>query len=636
VTDDRLNNLRDELRARGYLSAPVDRFVLGGAMKQARPAGIAIAASIRIGLLTGVLLGPAAAIGLRSRLPGLVTSTTDAVVVSVYLAVLFWIAGAIVSGVAVMLGAAVARRVASSGGSPRRFQRAAAAAGLLVGLACLAYLTLWWSTASGLAGSTSTGSSLAVIGVAVVISLLLGHAVAVTVLACLVRLGLVPEGPHRRPLSSLGTLLPLGVVAGAGAFALLVVSGSNSAEAPEPPRLTVVPTGVRVVVLAVDGIDPATLDRLRGSGHTPNFGRLLSQGVAALRPDPDRDPARVWTTVATGQPPERHGIRALESRQVAGLGGRVGAGASGWGLLVGATDLIRLTRPAIASGNERLIPTFWEVAAHAGFRTAVVHWWATWPAPPDAGIVLSDRAILRLEHAGDLDAEIAPPALFGTLQTTWPARRTAATDRAARLSIEGVSADTASLLRRSAELDATIALLAADKSLGGTDLLAVYLPGLDIAQSALFGGTGLAPSSAAERVLALDRYYEFVDGLLGDVLAAQPAGDRLDVLVTQPGRAGATAAGQLALSGRFTRMGRTDAIAPTAIAPTILHALGLPVATDLPDRPVTALFDEAFNAAHRMRVVETYGSRLGAGRSRAGQSLDREMIDRMRSLGYVR
>ena len=111
----------------------------------------------------------------------------------------------------------------------------------------------------------------------------------------------------------------------------------------------------------------------------------------------------MWTTIATGQPPERHGIRGLESRQIAGVEGQFRSESRVWSALTAATDLVRLTRPAIASGDQRLIPAFWEVAARAGLRTAVVHWWATWPAPDDLGVVLSDRAILRLEHGGQQD-----------------------------------------------------------------------------------------------------------------------------------------------------------------------------------------------------------------------------------------
>ena len=246
-----------------------------------------------------------------------------------------------------------------------------------------------------------------------------------------------------------------------------------------------VPTGLRAIVLAVDGVDVATIDRLRAAGRVPAFDRLLGQAVATMPSDTDRDPARVWTTIATGQPPERHGVRALESRQVAGLGGRLQTESPGWSALAAATDVLRLTRPAIASADERLIPAFWEVAARAGLRTAVVHWWATWPAPENAGIVLSDRAILRLEHPGPPDREIAPPALYEALRQTWTARRARAIASAAALG--PVDAEGAGSVARAAELDATILDLADDANLGATDLLAIYLPGLDIAQHALLG-----------------------------------------------------------------------------------------------------------------------------------------------------
>ena len=634
--DQQLDQLRDELRARGYLDARVDRFVLGGAARRARPAGVALSASWRIGLLAGVLLGPAAAIGLRSRAPGLVTSTADAVVLSLYLGALFWIAASVVAGLGVLGGAALARRAAADG--PGRARRASLAAGLGVGLACLVYLTLWWRTTAGLAGSTSFAASLAVIALAVAISLLLGHTVAITVLACVARLGLAPAPDRRLPMSSSRTIVPLGVTALAGALTLLVATGPTHVPNVEAPRLAVVPTGLRVVVVAVDGIDPATLDRLRASGRLPTFDRVLSGGVADVPSDADRDPARVWTTIATGQPPEKHGIRALESRRVAGLEGRMRADSTGWALLAAATDVLRLTQPAIASGAERLIPTFWEVAARAGFRTAVVHWWATWPAGSDLGIVLSDRAILRLEHPGPLDAEIAPASLYDRLQPSWPERRARAVSQAAGVSADGLSTDTAAALRRSAELDASIAgLVSGVPDFANLDLLTVYLPGLDIAQSTLLGAPGarLAASSMAERVTALERYYVFLDGLIGEVVSAMPTEDRLVVLVTEPGRTGGPTAGRVALSGRRIRAGGTLSAPPTAIAPTVLYALGLPVARDLPE-PATDLFDRSFVAAHPVRLVASYGSRMSAVTPRTGQALDREMIERMRSLGYVR
>jgi len=70
--DSRIDELRQRLRELGYLDAGVDRFVLGPATGSRRPVAIALLASLRTGVLAALLLGPAAAIGVSARLPGLV------------------------------------------------------------------------------------------------------------------------------------------------------------------------------------------------------------------------------------------------------------------------------------------------------------------------------------------------------------------------------------------------------------------------------------------------------------------------------------------------------------------------------------------------------------------------------------
>src|SRR5262249_37632548 len=136
------------------------------------------------------------------------------------------------------------------------------------------------------------------------------------------------------------------------------------------------------------------------------------------------DPARAWTTIATGVSPDVHGVHAIETRRVAGLQGRLAAEAGPVGAAgPAAAHLVRLTRPSVASRDERRAKTFWEVAEDAGLRTAVVNWWASWPAPPSGAIVITDRALLRLEQGGALDAEIAPASRYEPLRAAWPSIR---------------------------------------------------------------------------------------------------------------------------------------------------------------------------------------------------------------------
>jgi hypothetical protein len=631
--------LRERLRALGYLDARVDRFVLGGAASRSRAASLALAASVRIGLLAGLILGPAAVIGLTTRAPGLVTSVTDAMVLAAYLTVPFGVASAALAFVAILTAGWLARQTASHPDFPARARRAAIAAGLIVAAVCLAYLTLWWRAA---VPPDAWAMQAVALAVAAAISVLIGHVVTISVLAYLAGVGLAGL-PVGSPLSSWRVVVPVGAVALLGAMALMRTLAPVAApESAPPPALTVVPTGVRAVLIAIDGVDVPTLTRLRASGGLPTFDRLASGASVGLAVSADRDPAQVWTTLATGQPPERHGIRALEGRQLAGVEGRVGADSPGMSMLTTATDLLRLTRPTIASGEERRVPGLWEVAASAGLRTAVVHWWATWPAADTLGTVLSDRAILRLEQGGELAAEIAPAAIYSPLLASSSARAARISEMAASATAE-LSPEIAAIIERSARLDATVLDLAIDPTLGPQDLLVVYLPGLDIAQHALFPaapGDTLAPAAAAERVRALEGYYAFLDGALRATVMRDSDPTLLTWLVTQPGRVAGGATGTLALMavigpGAAPRT-TAEVVSAEALAPTVLRALGVPVAEDLAASSVESLFTEAFRATFAVRTVPTYGERRVGAAQTSGKPLDREMIERMRSLGYVR
>lgn len=641
MTDPRVDDLRQQLRSLGYLDAGVDRFVLAPARQARRPAAIALLSSLRVGLVAALLLGPAAAIGISGRLPGLVTGPRDAVVIAAYLAIAFGIAVTLITFIASVVLASVSRRVAA-----RRVRHVAIAGGIVVTLACLAYLTLWWRTASaGAVWSSPIWTAVALI-VAVIISLLLGHAVTVTAVVVLMAGGrLSSDMAGLRATRSYWKLsIAAGAIAFLGAAALLVLTAEPLRQ-PQTAALTVRSSGTRLTVLAIDGFDPDLYDQLRpgpASDTPPLLFSVFDRARADLSPDDSRDPARLWTTIATGRRAEVHGVNQLETRRVAGLQGRLASDSAGR-LLGSATDVLRLTRPAIASNVERRVQTFWEVAARAGLRTAVINWWVTWPADPSAGTIVSDRAILRLEHGGALDAEIAPATLYDELKSKWPTLHGDAKARATNYFaitdpryLPPLAPDIKAVLVRSGELDGAIINIARAISANGNfDLFVVYLPGLDIAQHALFGVEAPSPSQIDERLAALRRYYAYIDGLVSATVgSALTSETNAVVVVTQPGRLH-QGKGILAGAGAGFTAVKTSGSA-LDIAPTILHALGVPVAKDLDGHPIAALFRPDFISRYPVRVVETYGLKGTASGPRSGQPLDDEMIERLRSLGYVR
>ena len=549
-----------------------------------------------MGAIAALLLGPAAALGLSARVPGLVTGPRDALVVAIYLGGFFGAAMTVAALVTSLLVSWVSHH--SGGGLARRGTWLARAAGGLVTLLCLIYLTLWWQTVIAGLGWSAPLWTLSALALAAAMSLLLGHAVGVASSAVtLAAAGDEGGGTGRRPGSSRRpwpTTIAAGALAFAGAALLLTWSADSTREAaPARDALTVIPAGLRLRVIAIDGFDARIFEELSSSGRLPALTATLHNTRVRLEPRPGDagDPARVWTTVATGQPPDVHGVQGLETRRVAGVQGSVAiAQPSPLGRAIrGATDLVRLTRPAIASGTERRAKTFWEVAAEAGLRTSVVNWWATWPARPDAGIVLSDRATLRLERGGPLDAEIAPASLYESLRQRWPEIKARATAQATSALDLPEDETTRATLLRSAELDAIQLALLSEVATPVTDLSVVYLPGLDIAQHTLLGDdqTGLPASTLAARLNALEAYYSALDRLLAPFLT--PAPDELVLVVTEPGRVGGDAGARVSARGVAVRTHEGSGAA-TAVAPTILYALGIPIAGDLPERaPADAL-----------------------------------------------
>jgi len=636
-----VDDLRTRLRELGYLDAGVHRFVLAPVRGSRGTVSVAWRSSVRIGLLAALLLGPSSAMALGVRWPSLVTSLRDTVVLALYLGTLFGAGTTVIAFAATLALGLLAARAGHDERVQVWAQRLASVAGAFVAVACLVYLALWWRTVSP-AGAIVSGVAwtLPVLVGIVAISMLLGHTVLVATLALAARGAEVATPALRLRSRSWVLTLALGSIAfaaGAGLQFLTPVSDEGSS-VHAAPDLRKTETAVRLTVLAVDGLDFPFLERLQAAGRTPRLADLLSGSHLVLPASEAPDPARTWTSIATGQPADVHGVSGIETRRVSGTEGTVPASDSGLAAVIEtATDFVRLTRPALSTGLQRRAKTFWEVAAERGLRTVVVNWWATWPAAERSGIVLSDRATLRLERGGGLDDEVAPATLYPSLRQAWPALRDAARRRVID-SFPDASDPDAAALRRAGEQDAVQVALAARVFDRAADLRAIYLPGLDIAQHALVGpggGAGLPASVMAARVEALERYYVFLDALIAPLVDSPESGSVM-ALVADPGRSASPGSGMLALSGPVVLPRTVFGGLAADVMPTLLYVLGIPSSQELPGRPRTEMFQQEFTARVPVRMIEGYGRRVLSPRPPTAIPLDQEMLDRLRSLGYVR
>jgi hypothetical protein len=191
-------------------------------------------------------------------------------------------------------------------------------------------------------------------------------------------------------------------------------------------------------------------------------------------------------------------------------------------------------------------------------------------------------------------------------------------------------------------LDAEQVLLARESALGSPDLLAVYLPGLDIAQHEMLHGpdaAALPPSVLAGRLSALPGYHVYLDRLIRETLLKDLPSETVVLVVTHPGRVGGSARSAIAMSGGPVRaLPRGGARPPSLrdVAPTVLYLLGLPVSRELAGAPMLDAFDPSFVRRYPVRHVDTYGRYAADLRAAEAAPLDKEMLERLRSLGYIR
>jgi predicted AlkP superfamily phosphohydrolase/phosphomutase len=76
-----------------------------------------------------------------------------------------------------------------------------------------------------------------------------------------------------------------------------------------------------------------------------------------------------------------------------------------------------------------------------------------------------------------------------------------------------------------------------------------------------------------------------------------------------------------------------DGLRVIDVPPTVLYAIGLPVAEDFAGRARTEIFTEAFRSAHPLQTVPTWG-KPAEGENRASD-VDEELVDQLRALGYI-
>ncbi len=409
-----------------------------------------------------------------------------------------------------------------------------------------------------------------------------------------------------------------------------VMAERREAFKPQPtpvPLASAVEFRARPALLVV-ALEGATLDAilpLARQGRLPFFGNLLEEG--AYGHSNSFVPARraaLWTTLATGKLPYKHGVLADRSFPAPLFGHGVNLQLLPWLPAFPAWGGLGEARPTDA--RSRRSPALWEILAQLGIPVGLVGWPLTYPVPESSAFAFSDLYFARDLRPGTArPPELAERGLLFELAAEQidPAQLEQLGSRLPFSLLEALAGD---LWRES------LSRFLLDQR---QEVRAVFLmlPGLNAVSQRYFGGFAAVEFDGAQRDPAqeaarfLSGYYGHLDEFLANlwqgisrprILAVVSAHGyeapqgwrRLWSLVSGrrlEGFSASAPAGVLLLAGDGIRPATfLDDAELADVAPTLLYALGFPIARDLDGQVITAAFESSFLARHPLTFVPSY------------------------------
>ncbi|MEW6746660.1 MAG: alkaline phosphatase family protein [Planctomycetota bacterium] len=413
-----------------------------------------------------------------------------------------------------------------------------------------------------------------------------------------------------------------------------------------------------VLVVGADGLEWNVLEPLLKAGRLPHLASLIERGTAGRLATYDNSnwgtySPVIWTTIATGKSPLKHGIRHFQH-----------------------------ARGAAYTSASRIGKALWNIASDWGLTCQVSGWWVTWPAEEIRGQMVSSTAVTAqvgeiwkgsfLENVEnqtyppELRQEIDPLVreLLADPHRTETRLLELLPERPAGLSFDAV---TSRLLQQTAwsfasdEFYVRVARELASRETA--DLTLVYVGGTDTVGHRFWGyrepakykyplpGAGLFGLEGL-----IDRYYEGFDGWLGDLLKCFPPQTTVIVLsdhgmhamyLDEPLEAGITgghfdgpegvliAAGPGIRHERHTAANRPLLGSVQDVTPTVLYLLGIPLGADMDGDLLRGLLDPRLLESRSLATVETHdkGFRLPTS-PRLDERLDRAFAKQFSDLGY--
>ncbi len=405
-----------------------------------------------------------------------------------------------------------------------------------------------------------------------------------------------------------------------------------------PPRIAVVDTGLKVIVVGFDGADWRVMRPLMAKGELPTFSSIVREGAAGpLESIHDSNSAVIWASIYTGMTPDRHGV--LDFYQVA-LPGMASKGLfpvhrTYFKELSDLVSPLGLTRQIPVDRFSLAAPPYWEIADRAGLSIGVVDGYfysfpALHPARPESWFLSYglDEMAARPSPQVALFAQPQPVPLFREVRPL--------------LAGGDFNWQSAALLK----------LLAGRPQ---PRLVNFYTHQPDSDQHWFWKWYepdrffNVKAKDLREKGGIIPGVYRDFDRFLARLLAA--AGPDTVVIVASDHGHSPTIVhsfytqhrhgppGILLMRGGPVKRGLAlQGASVFDLYPTVLYLLGLPVPRDAAGRVLVDALDPGFVRLHPMREVPTYrdlGLPPGLPGAKRDGAMNAEEIEKLRALGYL-
>jgi len=417
-------------------------------------------------------------------------------------------------------------------------------------------------------------------------------------------------------------------------------------------------TNLRVMLIGWDSADWQMTDPLLKAGRLPNLQRVVENGASAyLRSYEPMFSPLLWNSIATGKLPSEHGVVDFV-------------------VLDAATKKL-----APINATFRKSMALWNMLSAAEKENAFVAWWATWPAEPVRGFLVSDRVSYslfsnmtqdmperNLTYPEDYYRKIKPKLISEKeitdeeLSTFIHLSPTEIKAERAREYPKGKTNPVAYLAQVIASArnyqQIALDLLARDHY----ELFSVYFEALDQVNHLFAHCTPPKMDMITDEEFrrykdVVPRFYEFMDQLTGPILefaskdsvvmllsdhgfkngGGRPT-DFAPFISERPGFWHREYGIFLVSGGPVRKKISIDTVRIFDAAPTILYLLGLPVGQDLHGRVLTTALDPEFVQRFPLQSIPSWEPlRLPIPQVAQGASpaMDAEALENLAALGYI-